>query len=92
MSALLLKVFGVDMEHVTREQAEAIAREVMQVEAAPLIFELEAVKEELRQLNEGERMVVPVDQYHAECMFKVAALYLGYWDPLNGGQFNLKEQ
>jgi hypothetical protein len=79
------------MEHVTREQAEAIAREVMQVEAAPLIFELEAVKEQLRQLNEGERVVVPCDQQHAEAMFKVASLYLGYWNPLDGGQFNLKE-
>ena len=80
------------MEHVTREQAEAIAREVMQVETAPLVFELEALREELRQLNEGERVVVPVDQEHAECMFKMASLYLGYWDPLGDGQFNLKEQ
>lgn len=78
-------------EIVTREQAEAIAREVMQVEAAPLIFELEAVKEELRQLNEGERIVMPVDQYHAEAMFKVAAMYLGYWNPLDGGQFKFRE-
>lgn len=80
------------MEHVTREQAEAIAREVMQVESAPLIFELEALKEELRQLNEGERIVLPVDQYHAEAMFKVAALYLGYWNPLDDGQFKFKEE
>jgi hypothetical protein len=80
------------MEHVTREQAEAIAREVMQVEAAPLIFELEAMREELRQLNEGERIVVPVDTEHAEAMFKLAAMYLGYWNPLDGGQFNLKEK
>ena len=79
------------MEHVTREQAEAIAREVMQHEAAPLVFELEALKEQLRQLNEGEAVVMPVDQFHAEAMFKVAAMYLGYWDPLNGEQFNFKE-
>lgn len=79
------------MEHVTREQAEAIAREVMQYEAAPLIFELEAFKEELRQINEGERVVLPVDTEHAEAMFKLAAMYLGYWNPLDGGQFKFKE-
>ncbi len=68
---------------VTREQAEAIAREVMAVETAPLIFELEALKEELRQINEGERVVLPVDQHHAECMFKLASAYLGFWNPLD---------
>ena len=73
---------------VTREQAEAIAREVMATETAPLIFELEAMREELRQLNEGERVIMPVDQEHAECMFKLAAMYLGYWNPLaNDGRF-----
>lgn len=78
-------------EIVTREQAEAIAREVMQVETAPLIFELEAMREELRQLNEGERIVIPVDQEHAECMFKLAAMYLGYWNPLgDDGKFSFK--
>lgn len=70
------------MEHVTREQAETIAREIMQAEAAPLIFELEALKEELRQLNEGERVILPVDEAHAEAMFKLAAMYLGYHNPL----------
>lgn len=79
------------MEHVTREQAEAIAREVMQVESAPLIFELEALREELRQINEGERIVLPIDKEHAEAMFKLASMYLGFWNPLDGGQFKLKE-
>lgn len=73
---------------VTREQAESIAREVMAAETAPLVFELALAKEELRQLNEGERVVMPVDKQHAECMFKMAALYLGYWNPLSDdGQF-----
>ena len=76
---------------VTREQAEAIARDLMQAEAAPLIFELEAMREELRQLNEGERVVLPVDTAHAEAMFKLAAMYLGYWNPLSGdGQFRFE--
>jgi uridine kinase len=78
------------MEHVTREQAEAIAREVMQVEAAPLVFELEAMREQLRQLEEGERVVLPVDTEHAEAMFKVASMYLGFWNPLDDGQFKFK--
>ena len=51
---------------VTREQAEAIAQEVMAAETAPLVFELALAKEELRQLNEGERVVMPVDKQHQQ--------------------------
>lgn len=79
-------------EIVTREQAEAIAREVMEAETAPLLFELEVMKEELRQLNEGERVILPQSDEHAEAMFKLAAMYLGYWNPLGDGQLNIKER
>ena len=79
------------MEHVNRAQAEQIMREIMAAETAPVVFELEALREELRQLNEGERIVLPIDQAHAEAMFKVASLYLGYWNPLDQ-QFAFKEQ
>ena len=76
-------------EPVTREQVEAIAHEVMAEQTSTLVFELEALREELRQINEGERVVMPVDQQHAECMFKLASLYLGFWNPMDE-QFKLK--
>lgn len=37
--------------------------------------------EELRQLREGERIVVPVDVEHARTMFKLASFYLSQHDP-----------
>ena len=37
--------------------------------------------EELRQLREGERIVVPVDIEHARTMFKLASFYLKQNDP-----------
>ena len=37
--------------------------------------------EELRQLREGERIVVPKDVEHARTMFKLACHYLSYNDP-----------
>lgn len=37
--------------------------------------------EELRQLREGERIVVPVDLEHARNMFKLACFYLKQHDP-----------
>jgi len=80
----------IDNTPVTRSQVEAIAREVMMTEMSPVVFEHEALKEELRQLNEGERIVVPCDQEHAEAMFKVASMYLGYWIP--GQDFNFGDK
>ena len=41
--------------------------------------------EELRQLREGERIIVPVDIEHARCMFKLATHYLSQYDK----EFNL---
>jgi hypothetical protein len=36
--------------------------------------------EELRQLREGERIIVPVDMEHARTMFKLASFYLSQHD------------
>ena len=41
--------------------------------------------EELRQLREGERIIVPVDIEHARTMFKLASYYLSQHDK----EFNL---
>ena len=41
--------------------------------------------EELRQLREGERIIVPVDIEHARTMFKLASYYLSQYDK----EFNL---
>jgi hypothetical protein len=37
--------------------------------------------EELRQLREGKRIIVPVDIEHARTMFKLASFYLSQHDP-----------
>lgn len=37
--------------------------------------------EELRQLREGERIIVPHDLEHARTMFKLASFYLKQHDP-----------
>jgi hypothetical protein len=36
--------------------------------------------EELRQLRDGERIIVPVDVEHARSMFKLASYYLSQHD------------
>ena len=41
--------------------------------------------EELRQLRDGERIIVPVDIEHARTMFKLASYYLSQHDK----EFNL---
>ena len=41
--------------------------------------------EELRQLREGERIIVPVDVEHARTMFKLSSFYLSQHDK----EFNL---
>ena len=66
-----------DTVPVTKSQAEAIAREVMSTEFRPIVFELEQLKEELRQLNEGERVVLPKNREHAKFMLIMAMNYLG---------------
>jgi len=67
----------IDTTPVTRSQAESIAREVMSLEIKPIVFELEQCKEELRQLNEGERVVIPKNKEHAKFMLVMAMNYLG---------------
>ena len=62
---------------VTRAGAEAIAREVMSKEIKPIVFENEQLKEELRQLNEGDRVVLPKSREHAKMMLIIAMNYLG---------------
>ena len=39
--------------------------------------------EELRQLRDGERIIVPVDIEHARTMFKLSCFYLKQHDPEN---------
>jgi hypothetical protein len=67
----------IDSIPVTRSQAESIAREVMSMEIKPVVFENEQLKEELRQLNEGERVVLPKSKEHAKFMLIMAMNYLG---------------
>jgi hypothetical protein len=62
---------------VTRSEAEHIAREIMSNEVKPIVFENEQLKEELRQLNEGERVVLPKSKEHAKFMLIIAMNYLG---------------
>lgn len=62
---------------VTRSQAESIAREVMSTEIRPVVFENEQLKEELRQLNDGDRVVLPKNKEHAKFMLIMAMNYLG---------------
>ena len=66
-----------DTTPVTASQARAIAVEVMSQEIKPIVFENEQLKEELRQLNEGERVVLPKNKEHAKFMLIMAMNYLG---------------
>ena len=43
----------------------------------PMVFELEQLREELRQLNAGERVVIPKNPEHARYMLIMAMNYLG---------------
>ena len=67
----------IDTIPVTRSEARTIAREVMSMEMKPIVFELEQCREELRQLNEGERVVIPKNKEHAKFMLVMAMNYLG---------------
>ena len=75
-----------DTTPVTRSQAEAIAREVMNEEVRPIMIENQQLKEELRQIREGERVIMPKDIDHARAMFKMATFYLSQ----NDKDFSLK--
>jgi len=67
----------IDTIPVTRSEARNIALEVMSMEMKPIVFENEQLKEELRQLNEGERVVLPKNKEHAKFMLIIAMNYLG---------------
>lgn len=62
---------------VTASIARQIAVEVMSQEIKPIVFENEQLKEELRQINAGERVVLPKDKEHAKMMLIIAMNYLG---------------
>ena len=81
---------SLDTIPVTRSQAENIAREVMANEVRPIVFELEQLREELRQLNEGERVVLPKNREHARYMLIMAMNYLGIkpGEPVTYGESN----
>jgi SpoVK/Ycf46/Vps4 family AAA+-type ATPase len=66
-----------DMFQMERAQIENICREVMMSEIKDRLFDYEIIKEELRQLNEGERVVLPKDKEHAKFMLIIAMNYLG---------------
>ena len=62
-----------DFLQVDREKVEQICLEVMRER----LFNYEEIKEELRQLNAGERVVLPKDKEHAKFMLIIAMNYLG---------------
>jgi hypothetical protein len=78
----------IDTIPVTRSEAESIAREVMSMEIKPIVFENEQLKEELRQLNEGDRVVLPKSKEHAKFMLIMAMNYLGIkpGEPIHYGE------
>lgn len=61
----------------TKADVERICRDVMMNEVKERIFDYELIKEELRQLNEGERVVLPKSKEHAKFMLIIAMNYLG---------------
>jgi hypothetical protein len=78
----------IDTIPVTRSEARSIAREVMSMEIKPIVFENEQLKEELRQLNEGDRVVLPKSKEHAKFMLIMAMNYLGIkpGEPIHYGE------
>lgn len=66
-----------DYIQMDRDRVEEICNEVMREQ----LFDYEMIKEELRQLREGERIIVPHNIEHAQSMFKLACFYLTQHDP-----------
>ena len=62
-----------DFLQMDREKVEQICLEVMRER----LFDYEVIKEELRQINAGERVVLPKDKEHAKFMLIIAMNYLG---------------
>lgn len=62
-----------DFIQMDRERVEQICIDVMKER----LFDYEVIKEELRQINNGERVVLPKDKEHAKFMLIIAMNYLG---------------
>lgn len=62
-----------DLATMDRERVEQICHEVMQEQ----LIDYEYIKEELRQLNSGERVVLPKNREHAKFMLIMSMNYLG---------------
>ena len=62
-----------DYLQMDREKVEQICLEVMKER----LLDYEIIKEELRQTNAGERVVLPKDKEHAKFMLIIAMNYLG---------------
>ena len=72
-----LKEMEQDMFQMEKEQIQEICREVMMSEVKERLFDYEFIKEELRQVNEGERVILPKNKDHAKLMLIIAMNYLG---------------
>ena len=62
-----------DFIQMDRERVEQICMDVMKER----LFDYEVIKEELRQLNDGDRIVLPKSKEHAKFMLIIAMNYLG---------------
>ena len=62
-----------DLLQMDRDRVEQICMEVMRER----LFDYEHIKEELRQLNDGDRVVLPKNKEHAKFMLIIAMNYLG---------------
>ena len=61
-----------DFMQMDRERVEQICIEVMKER----LFDYERIKEELRRLNSGESVVIPVSMDHARFMLMLAQHYI----------------
>jgi hypothetical protein len=68
-----LEEMAQDYLQMDRDRVEQICLEVMKER----LFDYEVIKEELRQINAGERVVLPKDKEHAKFMLIIAMNYLG---------------
>lgn len=73
LTAQEIKEMEQDFIQMDRERVEQICMEVMKER----LFDYEVIKEELRQINAGERVVLPKDKEHAKFMLIIAMNYLG---------------
>ena len=73
ITAQEMEEMGQDYLQMDRERVEQICMDVMRER----LFDYEYIKEELRQLNAGERVVLPKDKEHAKFMLIIAMNYLG---------------